>query len=247
MLLSLKNMSKYSIEAKDGAIGHIDSFLFDEDKMNIRYIVVDTGKIIPGRKVLITPSAVTEIEPVSGLLSLEITTEQVKNSPDLDTHKPISRQQEIELHKYYNWVPYWGGTFEPINTPRMTPEETQAILAEQNQDEEAPNFRSTREVRGYKIHSSDDELFGHIDDFIVQADKWVVRYIVADTRNILPGKQVLVAPDWIRNIDWAESRVDVDVSKEKIEGCPVFYPSTPVNREYEIQLYDYYGRPAYWL
>jgi hypothetical protein len=38
----------------------------------------------------------------------------------------------------------------------------------------------------------------------------------------------------------------VNVSKEQIENSPEYDPASPINREYEIRLYDFYGRPYYW-
>jgi hypothetical protein len=38
----------------------------------------------------------------------------------------------------------------------------------------------------------------------------------------------------------------VDLSREKIKNCPVYDPSKDIDREYEEQLYEYYGRPKYW-
>jgi hypothetical protein len=35
-------------------------------------------------------------------------------------------------------------------------------------------------------------------------------------------------------------------SREMVENSPEFDPSATVNREYELRLYDYYGRPKYW-
>jgi hypothetical protein len=75
---------------------------------------------------------------------------------------------------------------------------------------------------------------------------WAIRYLVVDTRNWLPGKKVLVAPQWTADVDWAGRRVSVDLSKDAIKDGPEFDPSLPVNREYEVRLYDYYGRPHYW-
>jgi len=39
----------------------------------------------------------------------------------------------------------------------------------------------------------------------------------------------------------------VNLTKEQIENSPVYDPSAPVNRDYEERLYDYYGRPKYWI
>lgn len=253
MLLSIKNLSNYKIEATDGSIGQVHSFLFDDQKWVVRYLVVDTGTWLPGRKVLIVPSALDKPEGQMEVFPVELTREQVKGSPDIDTEKPVSRQHEIELHEYYNWAQYWGGAFGPVTTPYapVVPGVSKEGEKEQPAGEDAkektdPHLRSTKEVLGYKIHAEDGEI-GHVEDFIVHEDDWVIRYMVVDTRDWLPGRKVIVPPDWIKNISWADSEVFVNVTKEMIKSSPEFDPAAPVNREYEARLYDYYGRPKYWL
>jgi len=100
-------------------------------------------------------------------------------------------------------------------------------------------------VTGYRIHASDGEI-GHVAEFIVQTEGWVIRYLVADTRNWLLGKKILVSPAWVTHVDWDEEHLHVDLKREEIRGSVAFDPSAPVNREYEARLYDYYGRPKYW-
>ena len=73
-----------------------------------------------------------------------------------------------------------------------------------------------------------------------------MRYLVVDTRNWLPGRKVLVSPDWVDAVDWSERKVHVGLTKEGVENSPEFDPNAPVNRRYEEMLYDYYGRPKYW-
>ena len=72
-----------------------------------------------------------------------------------------------------------------------------------------------------------------------------MRYIVVDTKNWLPGKKVLVPPAWIESADWLQKTVTVDLTKGQVERSPEYDPTSPVNREYEHQLYDFYGRPRY--
>jgi hypothetical protein len=119
---------------------------------------------------------------------------------------------------------------------------------EQEEKEERhsdPHLRSTREVIGYHIQARDGEI-GHVDDLIVDDELWYLRYLVIDTRNWLPGRKVLVAPAWAEQVSWIERKVYIDLKRETIKNSPEFDPSMPVNREYEVQLYDYYGRPRYW-
>lgn len=82
--------------------------------------------------------------------------------------------------------------------------------------------------------------------FSIGARDWIIRYLVVDTRNWLPGRSVLISPEWVRNISWEEQEVWMDVARQTIENSPPCDPSAPVNREYEVQMYDYHGRPKYW-
>ena len=34
--------------------------------------------------------------------------QQVKDSPDMSTERPVSRQIETNIYDYYGWQPYWG-------------------------------------------------------------------------------------------------------------------------------------------
>jgi uncharacterized protein YrrD len=95
MLLTTKDLDSYGISATDGEIGQILDFYFDDATWVIRYLVVDTGTWLPGRKVLISPIAITKSCSEEKLLMLSITKELVKNSPDVDVDKPVSQQHEI--------------------------------------------------------------------------------------------------------------------------------------------------------
>ena len=111
--------------------------------------------------------------------------------------------------------------------------------------EDRTRLRSTREVIGYHIQAMDKDI-GHIEDFVVDQNMWVIRYLIIDTSNWLPAsKRVLVAPTWADRVDWTKRKVLVDLTSKEVKNSPEF-DSLPVNREYETTLYDYYGRPHYW-
>jgi hypothetical protein len=265
MLRSAKSLFGYKILAVDDLIGQVHDFYFDDQTWTVRYLVVDTGNWLPGRKVLVAPVALGQPDWETKVFPVELTREQIENSPEIDVDKPISRQQETDLHDYYGWPTYWGHT--PTIDDRAagqypTPYLESQKLAEKGIKEEQPeqvadqaikgeqigdqHLRSTDVVMGYHIHTTDGEL-GHVEDFIVGDDTWSLHYMVIDTRNWLPGRQVLVSPQWIERISWADSQVYVDLPRDTIKNSPEYDPSAPVNREYETRLYDYYGRPKYWL
>lgn len=111
--------------------------------------------------------------------------------------------------------------------------------------EDNPHLRSIEEVNGYSIRALDGSI-GHVEDFIFEDSTLIIRYMVIDTRNFLPGRKVLISPEWIKNVDWKSKEVSVNMTCDAIKNSPEFDPTAPVNRAYELQLYDFYGRPAYW-
>lgn len=246
MLRSATALKGYSILASDGELGKVDEFYFDDASWTIRYLVVDTGGWVIGRRVLISPVALGHPNWEERIFPVALTKRQVEKSPDVETHRPVSRQNEIEMSKYFGWPSYWGDAFgAPGITPAPLPPLPQTDEMIPNQPPGDPHLQNTKEVLGYQIEAKDGAI-GHLADFIVDDETWIIRYLVVDTGKWLSGKQVLVAPQWVENVTWAESKIYVGVSQKALRGCPPFDPEAPVNREYEIALYDYYGRPRYW-
>ena len=248
MLRSLKTLLGYSVLAKDGDMGKVHDFYFEDDTWIIRYLVVDTGHWLTGRKVLLTPGALGRPNWEKLAFPVALTREQVEKSPDIDTDKPVSHQQELDLYNHYGWPLYWldpGTGAWPGVTP-MAPIFSPPGPSEMAKDPKAdPHLRSVREVTGYHVHASDGEM-GHVEDFIADDALWVIRYMVGHVSNWLPAKKVLISPQWLGEIRHWERKVNVTMTQESILHCAEFEPRTFVNREYEERLYDYYGRPGYW-
>lgn len=247
MLRSITDLEGYVLQATDGDIGRCKDFLFDDRQWVVRYMVADTGRWIPKRRVLITPVSLGEPDWRSRRFPVLLSKNEVENAPGLAHEEPVSRQHEVELFTHYGYAPYWygAGFWGPSSVPdRLRVEEGRAV-ATASEPVGDPHLRSVEEVTGYRVRARDDEV-GHVEDFIVDDESWVIRYVVVDTRNWLPGRKVLVAPDWFGGFDWGERTARVDVTRREIEQSPEYDASQPVNREYETRLYDFLGRPAYW-
>ncbi|MBD3181588.1 PRC-barrel domain containing protein [Candidatus Poribacteria bacterium] len=252
MLRNIKEIQGYTIRAIDGEIGNVHDFYFDDRMWVIRYMIADTGGWLSGRKVLISPIALDKPKWEEEILPVNLKKEKVENSPGVDTEKTVSRQHERETLEYYRWPIYWEYMSYPSITaarttvhPEMAAKQAEKEPQEEKKEEGDSHLRSTKEVEDYKIQANDGEI-GHVDDYVVDDEDWTIRYIVVDTRNWLPGKKVLVAPQWIKNVEWTNRKVYVDLPKEAIKNSPEFDPSSPINRDYENRLYDYYGRRKYW-
>ena len=254
MLRAIEELYGYTIQATDDTIGSVHDFLLDDRSWKIRYVVVDTGSWLPGRKVLIAPEAVSEPDWASMMLPVNLTRDQVKDSPDINTGMPVTREQESELRRYYDWPLYWGNFMAPAGTGAYMPTSRelervpQPVRQSETAVEDRPDdrtLRSTKNISGLHIQATDGDI-GHVHDFVMNNEDWTVRYLVIDTRNWLPGRKVLISPDWVDAVDWNEKKVHVALTKDGVKDSPEFDPQAPVNRQYEETLYDYYGRPKYW-
>lgn len=224
MLQKMSEILGIDIVARDEEIGHVDDLYFDDHKWGVRYLVAVTGNWLSSRKVLISLESVETPDWPKKQLPVNLSKKQIEESPPVDWAKPVSRNYEIELNNFFSWTPYWLP-----ETPYIAglPESKQGIPGEsapENKENQAnaPQLRSGREVIGYYIHAQNGDI-GHVEDFIVNDENWRIRYLVVDTRNWLPGgKKVLVAANWIQEVIWAESKVHVDLTREVIRNSPQF-------------------------
>ncbi len=253
MLQSAKNFQGLTLHASDGEIGTVQQLYFDDNAWVVRYLVVDTGSWLSGRQVLISPHAVAAVSKNDRRIDVRLTKLQVENSPGIDTHKPISRQQEEDYFNYYGYPSYWSGPYLwgaeaypslATDIPRASTAEREIEAVRERQSSADRSLRSSNEVTGYYVEASDGAI-GHVEDFIVDDRNWAIRYAVVDTRNWLPGKKVVISPAWLQSISWNDSKIYVGVSREAIRNAPE-YDESELNRKYESQLYDHYGRQGYW-
>lgn len=255
MLRSIKDLLSLTVEATDGTIGKSKDCLFDDRHWGLRYLVVDTGNWIPGKKVLISP--IDLIKPVENApwlrdsFPVDLTKNQIENSPSLDEDAPISRQYEIEFAQHYNHHSYWGGiaTWGMFHTPFYDMSGVSQDQAEQAIDDHQEHLeeisknpiRSAKELIGYEIKVG-DESCGKIEDFLIDDNYWNIHYLIIGTNGWLPGDKLLVDIDWINQFHWNDKTATVDLTKEEIEASPTFDFDAPVNKHYIDSLYRHYGK-----
>ena len=240
MLRNASAIKGYAIAASDGRIGTVSDFLFDDASWLVRWLVVDTGKWLSGRKVLLPPSAMGHPAPTGNELPVSLTKQQIKDSPDSDTDRPVSRQIEANIYDYYGWRPYWGtdllmggyggfggGAITELPTPGSRRRAEDIATARESDND--PHLRSIAAIIGYHIHASDGEI-GHVEDFLIEDADWSIHDLVVDTKNWWPGKKVLISPRWARDIDWTDNVVKLNVDRKRIKDSPTYDASTTVDR-----------------
>ncbi len=251
MLTNNEKLKGLVIRATDGEIGKVEELYFDDQVWAIRYLTVQAGSWLADRKVLISPHSILQVDWKENRIDVSLTRKQVENAPNIDSHKPVSRQHEIEYYGYYGYPYYWDGpymwgpSYSPAGMVPMTA--SRSAIAERIRNESVDShLRSSEAVAGYHIDAKDGEI-GHVTRFIVDDETWAIRYLEVATQNWWPGKKVLLSPSWVESVSWEKSKVFVAVTREAIKTCAEYDDSQPITREYENKLYFHYGRPPYWI
>jgi uncharacterized protein YrrD len=239
MLFKAKTLTGYTLHSLDKDLGKVDTFYFDDEHWTIRYLVADTGNWLSERKVLISPYALMTVNEDEKNLSVNLTHQQIEESPNLGSDEPVSQQFEQSYFSYYGWPSYWDGLsvdIDPTHWQAYAPGPETWDL----------HLRSIQKVIGYHIQAQDGTL-GHVEDFILDVDTWTIRYLIVNTNNWWPGKKILISPTWIESISWKQSKVFVEHLRKTIKEAPAYNDLSQLTREAESELYEYYDRQGYWV
>jgi len=179
MFRSLEDVMDVAVHATDGEIGKVRNFLFDDQSWRIRYLVVAVGSWFSRRDAIIAVTAVEQPDWENKIFRTRLTRDQVRHSPDIDSEKPVSWQQEIAMSEYYGWPGYWEDSrnleFPLISAPvgREFPVHTK----------EDPHLRSAEAVSDYEVWAEDGEI-GRLENFIVDEASWHSRVLGCEIRRL---------------------------------------------------------------
>jgi hypothetical protein len=246
MLSKVKTLNGYQLDAIDGDIGKVKEFYFDDRHWTIRCLVANTGTWLIGRQELISPYALANINNAGRKIAINLTKEQIKASPSLDTDKPVSRQFEQDYYGYYGWPTYWYGPSSWGYSPYIECDRVKWSQINPSGKAWDHHLRSTTTVSGYRIQALDGDL-GHVKDFIIDDETWAIHYLIVNTGSWWPGKKVLVSPQWFERVSWSESSVFANLSRQTIKESPEYTEESLLTRDCEIGLHGHYNRKGYWI
>ncbi|OQA70242.1 MAG: PRC-barrel domain protein [Firmicutes bacterium ADurb.Bin262] len=245
MLVNTKLLKGFRLHCTDGEIGTVKDFIFCENDWAVRYLAIETGSWLMDRQVLIPIRSLTEFDGKAGVFSVNLTRQQVESSPPLYLNEPITTPFEEQYHQYYGLPSY----NIPVNTWLPIPAimSDSAVMKEAVQGDKnlQPGLHSTESVRDRRLQATDGEI-GYISDLILDDESWAVRYFVVNTHSWLPGRKVLIAPDWIDFIGPEATPVSVKVLREQVRKSPEYTDACELNRDYEEALHEHYKCKGYW-
>lgn len=198
MIRNLQDLNGARVIATDGTIGKVADFLFDDRSWTIRYLVVDVRTWMVRHDVVIPVEAITHLDWGNCRFQVELTRDQVRGSPDLDSRKPVTRQQEMAVRKHYGWPNYWRDV--GFSSPGRGKHDFPAASGDD------PHLRSTEEIAGYGVWEVNQEV-GHIESFIMSDSTWQIGYLGVKTGSWLHHHSMLIPTPWVESISWSDCRV----------------------------------------
>ena len=94
----LSRIVGFGVEARDGSIGKVDEATND---VGASYIVVDTGKWIFGKRVMIPASMIDRVDYDNENVYVSATKEEIKNAPEFDENTYRDQSYREQLGDYY--------------------------------------------------------------------------------------------------------------------------------------------------
>jgi len=218
MLRSIEQLYGNRLGASDGDIGAIKDFYFDDQKWAIRYLVADTGVWLPERQVLLPPHSLGRLDQPEKILRVNLTRKQIEDSPSIDVHKPVSRQYEESYYQYFGWPTYWQGDalWGTTDFPMpVVPANTPAPPPDPRVERGDPHLRSAQAVKGYLI-SVEGKHFGHVCDFMMDAQSWIIGQLVIKIGHRLSGREAVIPTKMVDRISYIDSTVFVSMTEDDI-------------------------------
>jgi len=96
MLHKIKDLQGDAIHAEDGEVGSVDDLYFDDEYWDVRYLVVNTRRWIPGPKYLVSPIAIDRERTLArGDIRVELTREQISRCPTVAAAANLRSSVEV--------------------------------------------------------------------------------------------------------------------------------------------------------
>lgn len=203
MFHTLHELIDARVVATDGKIGRVCNVFFDDQTWKVRYFVVELRGWREHRYVVLSAGLVEQPDWGQKILRALVSKEEVRHSPNLDSVKPVARQQEIALRRYYGWPRQWEQVVGEFSIPFSPTGRDFPVYTKED-----PHLRSAKDMAGYELWNK-KYMIGRLENFIVDERAWVIRYLQAKTNDWLYRRSFLVSTASVESFSWAKHRVNL--------------------------------------
>ncbi len=106
-------------------------------------------------------------------------------------------------------------------------------------------LRSLKALERYTVSASDGDI-GNVVNFLLDDERWIVRYLVVESGGFIDAPRVLISPISFRDVEWSTRHFNLALTKDKVKNSPSIDVDKPVSRQHEGDYFRYYGYPSYW-
>lgn len=111
-VLSASTLSGDKVKNTDGEdLGHIEDFMIDLDRGQIRYAVLSFGEFLGmGDKLFAVPWEALSVDTYDESFILNVPREKLEDAPGFDQNNwPdfADREWDRKIHQYYGYKPHW--------------------------------------------------------------------------------------------------------------------------------------------
>jgi hypothetical protein len=108
ILYAHRKLIGFTMDTVDGPAGDIVDFIIDENRWEICFLVVDTGTLLPGKKVLVSVDKIKKIMVNEGRVSTVLHGKDISKSPAFDPSGQFNHNYNKIISEYYNRSSRWG-------------------------------------------------------------------------------------------------------------------------------------------
>jgi len=84
-----------ALHAEDGEVGSVVDLYFDDENWDVRYLLVNARRWIPGREYLVSPIAIDREHPLEGDIRVDLTREQISRCPTAAAETRLRSSNEV--------------------------------------------------------------------------------------------------------------------------------------------------------
>lgn len=242
MLHSARNLEGFTVAASDGTLGKIEDVLVDDERWAIRYFAVQASGLPDQRRVLISPLSIRDIDWPNMTIRLKTSREQIARSPQIDTSRPVTREHEHALHRFYDFSPYWSGPElwgYSIVAPILESRSYTDHVINKVRDDAQSHLCSGKSLLEMHVQATDGEV-GKLQNSLFEDRDWGVRYLVVSAASWMRDCDVLIAPQRIERANWDERILYVAASRRELEVSEEYDSLSPPEEKDRGELYRHH-------
>lgn len=249
MKLKFETLKGFKLHAQDGEIGKIKDILFDDHQWGGRWLVADTHRWLPGRKVLLSPISFEEPDMDEKTIPVRMTKQEIQDSPPLEEDAPVSLQYEKSFYDQFYWPYYWMGGGLWANQPspiHLDPNRSESPT-DNNPDPDPEHqdhvLRSADELTNYEVIFSkllESESLGTVADLVIDTETWAVPYLILQNQKLLSAKKILVPQEYVIHTQWKKHSIQVDLDGKALEAAPALEDADRISKQMEEKVHSFF-------